>query len=256
LFLGTNTTYYAEGYNNGCTSTIRKPITITAYKLPDVMDEEVVLCKLGTVDLDAKIAGMTYLWSNNGETDQTITVSNPGTYSVQVTSPPENCSKIKTITVVENEIPEIDRIDVNEQTVAIYLKKEETYFEYSIDGINYQVSNTFLNVPSGLQTAYVRDIYNCSVSSDTFIVLIAPKFFTPNNDGPNDSWGIEGMVHYPQAQIMIFDRYGKFLSELNNSKLTWDGMLNKTPLPADDYWYVLKIDNTKLEKRGHFSLKR
>jgi gliding motility-associated-like protein len=33
-------------------------------------------------------------------------------------------------------------------------------------------------------------------------------------------------------------------------------MLNTYPLPSDDYWYVLRIDDTKPEKRGHFSLKR
>ncbi|MFM9826496.1 T9SS type B sorting domain-containing protein [Flavobacterium sp.] len=254
---GTITTYFTEANNNGCVSTNRTRLTITTYKLPDVTDETVVLCKSKTVTLDAKIAGMNYLWSNSGGTNQIFTVSNPGIYTVEVTSlSPENCSKTITINVEEHDIPEIDRIDVNETTVAIYLKKAETYFEYSVDGINYQSSNIFLNVPGGLQTAYAREVNSCSFDTDNFIVLIAPKFFTPNNDSYNDFWGIEGLVYYPNAELTIFDRYGKFISQLNTSKLTWDGMLNKIPLPADDYWYVLKIDQTKLEKRGHFSLKR
>jgi gliding motility-associated-like protein len=252
----TSTTYYAEAVNNGCTTGNRVPVTINIYTPPVVTDQEVTLCKSSTITLDASLSGMSYLWST-AETTQTITISTPGTYSVVITSPtPENCASTKKITVVEHATPEIDRIDVNETTVVIYLKQEQVYFEYSVDGINYQSSNVFFNVPSGLQTAYVREINYCSYDTQNFIVLIAPKFFTPNNDTYNDLWEVKGLINYPEAEVTIFDRYGKLITILNATKLTWDGTLNKYPLPADDYWYVLKIDNIKPEMRGHFSLKR
>ncbi|KIA87385.1 T9SS type B sorting domain-containing protein [Flavobacterium sp. AED] len=252
----TSTTYYAEAVNNGCTTGNRIPVTINIYTPPVVTDQEMTLCKSSTITLDASLSGMSYLWST-GETTQTISISTPGTYSVIITSPaPENCSSTKKITVVEHATPEIDRIDVNETTVVIYLKQEQVYFEYSVDGINYQSSNVFFNVSSGLQTAYVREINYCSYDTQNFIVLIVPKFFTPNNDTYNDLWEVEGLINYPEAEVTIFDRYGKLITQLNTSKLTWDGTLNKNPLPASDYWYVLKIDNTKPEMRGHFSLKR
>lgn len=252
-----STTYYAEAFNNGCSNDVRIPVDILVYTPPVVIDQEITKCQSSTLKLDAAVSGMLYLWSPTGETTQQITVSKSGVYTVDVTSPaPENCSSKKTITVVEHNIPEIDRIVVNETTVVIYLKQEEVYFEYSVDGINYQSSNVFFNVPSGLQTAYVREINFCSDDTQTFIVLIAPKFFTPNGDTYNDFWEVKGLINYPQATVTIFDRYGKLISVLNASKPTWDGMLNKYALPADDYWYVLKIDNSKAEKRGHFSLKR
>jgi gliding motility-associated-like protein len=254
--LTTSTTYFVEAFNNGCSSGIRVPINVLVYTPPVVIDQEITKCKSSSATLDAGISGMIYLWSTD-ETTQTITVSTTGIYTVNVTSPaPENCTSIKKITVVEHNVPEIDRVVVNETTVVIYLKKEEIYFEYSVDGINYQSSNVFFNVPSGLQTAYVREINFCSNDSQTFIVLIAPKFFTPNGDTYNDFWEVKGLINYPQAEVSIFDRYGKLISVLNVTKLTWDGTLNKYPLPADDYWYVLKIDETMPEKRGHFSLKR
>ncbi|MFV8341696.1 T9SS type B sorting domain-containing protein [Flavobacterium sp. XS2P39] len=251
-----STTYYAEAVNNGCVSMNRNPIDIIIYTPPVVTPQEVVLCKLGVVTLDASLFGMTYLWST-GETTPEIVVSTPGNYTVNVTSPaPENCTSTKNITVIEHNTPEIDRIDVNESTVVIYLKQEEVYFEYSVDGINYQSSNVFFNVPSGFQTAYVREINYCSSDTENFIVLIIPKFFTPNNDTYNDFWEVKGLINYPEAEVNIFDRYGKLITQLNASKLTWDGTLNKNLLPASDYWYVLKIDNTRPEFRGHFSLKR
>lgn len=199
---------------------------------------------------------MTYLWST-GETTSTITVATSGIYTVDVTSPaPENCSSRKKITVIEHNIPEIDRIDVNGTTVVIYLIKSEDYFEYSVDGINYQSSNVFFNVSSGLQTAHVREVNSCGADSKTFVVLIAPKFFTPNNDTYNDVWEIKGLINYPEAEVTIFDRYGKLITKLSATNQSWDGTLNKNLLPASDYWYVLKIDKIRPVMKGHFSLKR
>lgn len=251
-----NATYYAEANNNGCVSTNKTPVNIVIYTPPVVMDQEVTLCQSSNVTIDAQISNMTYLWSTN-DTTQTITVSNPGTYTVAVTSrSPENCTSRKKITVIEHATPEINTIDVNGTTVVIYLKKPEDYFEYSVDGMNYQSSNVFFNVASGLQTAYVREINFCSDDSKTFVVLIAPKFFTPNNDLQNDSWAIKGLINYPEAEVTIFDRYGKLITKLSTTNPSWDGTFNKNLLPASDYWYVLKIDNTKSLIKGHFSLKR
>ncbi|MEN9907396.1 MAG: hypothetical protein RLZZ540_537 [Bacteroidota bacterium] len=249
-----NTTYYAEAINNGCSNGTRTTVNIVVYSSPILTDQTVILCKETNVELDAGLSGMRYLWST-GATSQTITVSTAGTYTVDVTNA-NNCSSKKTITVAEHTTPEIDRIDVNETTVVIYLKKEEAYFEYSIDSINYQSSNVFFDAPSSLQTAYVREINLCGMDTKDFIVLIAPKFFTPNNDSYNDRWEINGLIYYPKASITIFDRYGKLISILNSNNPSWDGTYHKLMLPASDYWYVLKIDDNSLEKRGHFSLKR
>jgi gliding motility-associated-like protein len=251
-----NTTYYAEAQNNGCTSSTRIPVEIKIYTPLVVMDQELTLCKSATLTLDAQIPNMTYLWST-GENTQTISIKTAGNYFVDIISPaPENCTSRKKITVIEHNTPEIDRVDVNETTVVIYLKKEEAYFEYSVDGINFQNSNVFFNAPSGLQTAYVREVNFCSYDTEPFIVLIAPKYFTPNNDSYNDVWEVKGLVNYPEAEVSIFDRYGKLITRLNAKKLIWDGTFNNSLLPASDYWYILKIDNTKPQLSGHFSLKR
>jgi gliding motility-associated-like protein len=70
-------------------------------------------------------------------------------------------------------------------------------------------------------------------------------------------WEIKTLlINYPDAEVSIFDRYGKLITKLNIAKPAWDGTFNKNLLPASDYWYVLKIDANSPEKRGHFSLKR
>jgi gliding motility-associated-like protein len=254
--IAASTTYYAEAINNGCTNGIKIPINLMVYPLPIVSDQTIAKCVSQTVTLDAGIPTMNYLWST-GAVTQTIEVVDKGVFTVDVTSPaPENCTSRKKITVIENNKPEIKNVLVDETTVTIELVKSEDYFEYSIDGINYQSSNVFTNAPSGLQTAYVREIHKCSNDFEPFIVIIIPKYFTPNNDTHNDVWEIEALINYPFAEVNLFDRYGKLISQLNASNSSWDGTLNKIPLPATDYWYVLKINNEIPLIRGHFSLKR
>jgi gliding motility-associated-like protein len=256
--ISANTTYYTEASDSGCTSN-RTPVNIIVYTPPVVSDEEIILCENKTVILDAKLSGMFYKWST-GETTQTISVSTPGSYSVEVTSPnPENCTSRKTVTVIEYKKPIIKNIDVKNTTITINLTNATDYFEYSVDGVNYQTSNTFYDVAGGLQTAYVKAKDNlCDINevTQTFIVLVFPAFFTPNNDFHNDFWEVTGMENYPQAQVTIFDKYGKLLAQLSGSKLSWDGTFNTIPLPSSDYWYVLKIDDVNPLFKGHFSLKR
>ncbi|WP_291146268.1 T9SS type B sorting domain-containing protein [Flavobacterium sp. UBA7680] len=254
--ISANTTYYAEASNSSCINPTRTPVNIEIYTPPVVHDESFPLCQSQTIILDAGVSGMTYAWSN-GDTGQTTPVSKGGTYTVIVTSPaPESCSSTKTIIVEERPVPEIDRIDVSGTRVVIYIKKQAPYFEFSVDGINFQDSNVFYDVPGGLQTAYVREKSGCGGDTQNFVVLVFPAFFTPNNDTHNDLWEVTGMENYPQAEVTIFDRYGKLIAQLNASNMTWDGTFERTPLPASDYWYALKIDNTKPILRGHFSLLR
>lgn len=253
--ISSNTTYYVEASNNGCTNSTRIPINIIINTPPAVTDETLPLCQFQTITLDAEISGMSYLWSNNNETSQQIKVSKGGKYTVVVTSP-ENCSSTKTIMVEEHMIPQIARVDVEGTRAIIYPVKAEDYFEYSVDGVNYQDSTVFYDVPGGLQTAYAREKNGCGGTVKQFVVLVFPAFFTPNNDTYNDVWEVTGMENYPQAVVTIFDRYGKLIAQLSRFKMNWDGTLNQVPLPASDYWYALKVDDSMPVLRGHFTLKR
>jgi len=254
--ISSNTTYYAEASNNGCINPTRTPINIEIYTPPAVTDETTTLCEFKTITLDAGISGMSYLWSN-GATTQTTTVNTGGKYTVAVTSPsPENCTSTKTIMVEEHKIPQIARVDVEGTTAIIYPVKAEDYYEYSVDGVNFQDSTIFYDVPGGLQTANAREKSGCGQNTKPFVVLVFPPFFTPNNDTYNDVWEVTGMENYPQAVVTIFDRYGKLIAQLSRFKMTWDGTLNQVPLPASDYWYALKVDDSMPILRGHFTLKR
>ena len=252
--LNANTTYYVEADNNGCLSTSRTPIDIEINDYPQVTDDYINKCRTEEISLDASLSGMTYLWST-GTVSQTINITNAGDYRVEITNT-GGCTSSKTFYVTDYEEPVIKSIDVEEDTVTILLENTLDYFEFSIDGINYQLSNVFENNMGGIQTAYVRDIHGCTEVTEDFLVIYPLKFFTPNFDSFNDYWTIKGISDFNDVQVYVYDRFGKLICTLNQNNLLWDGTYLGQTLPATDYWYVLKIDSLDLETHGHFTLKR
>jgi gliding motility-associated-like protein len=93
-------------------------------------------------------------------------------------------------------------------------------------------------------------------------VIDYPHFFTPNGDGYNDTWNIEGISTRPFAKIYIYDRHGRLLKQLSPLGPGWDGTFNGENLPATDYWFTISLDAnfdvevTVREFSGHFSLIR
>ncbi len=263
IFLGTHfvvpnihqdTVFYAEANLNNCLSD-RAAVDIKVYNSPVATDETLDLCKNDTILLDAGNPSMSYLWST-GATTQTIQSDGLTQYTVTITTPPPaNCSKTKNFTIQYHNAPEIASITTDNSVVTINMVTAGDFL-YSINGQDFQTSNVFTVTVGGLYTCTVKEKNNCGIKTQKFIVLVAPEFFTPNNDGYNDTWFIKGLINYPGAQVKIFDRFGKFIIELNPSTLSWDGTLNGKELPSSDYWYVATINDSTPEKRGHFSLKR
>ena len=237
----------------------------------DGLANELVCSNLSTffVTLDAGItdgspdSNYDYVWTKNGNSIGTnsprLAVNEEGIYTVEVTNN-SGCSRIRTITVTASNkatftVDVVDLIDNNTVTVTA---TGPGVYEYSLDEPNgfWQDSNFFNNVPAGIHVVYVNDKNGCGTVNQEIIIVGVPKFFTPNGDGYNDIWEIKGIVKYPQAQVQLFDRYGKHLTTLNAINKNWNGTYNGSPLPSDDFWYVLNLGNGKPEIRGHFSLKR
>ena len=82
-------------------------------------------------------------------------------------------------------------------------------------------------------------------------------FFSPNNDGVNDLWLVEGIETAPNAYIRIYDRYSKLIYQCKGADFKgWDGNYNGHGMVQDDYWYVISIPETEEQISGHFTLKR
>jgi gliding motility-associated-like protein len=127
-------------------------------------------------------------------------------------------------------------------------------YEYAIDGINFQTSNTFSGLSNGNYQVTVRDKKECGQDTEQIYLLNYPKFFTPNGDGNNDEWRIKFSQYEPNFEVRIFDRYGKLLKIMNNNE-AWDGKNNGRQMPSDDYWFYVIRNDGRIHK-GHFAMIR
>ncbi|MDL5510971.1 T9SS type B sorting domain-containing protein [Arenibacter sp. M-2] len=246
-------TYYAEAVSTlaNCYADQRTAISMTLFDLPEVSDETLSFCENTTTTLSAKISNMAYEW-NTGETTESINVTAPGIYTVKVTNA-NGCSSIKTISLQQIDAPKIQTAVSEEYTISI-LTENSGEFEFSLDGFNYQNANVFNNTEGGLYTLYVRERNNCGIATLAYIHLVIPKFFTPNGDGINDLFKINGLEKFNFSKMSLFDRYGNLIKTSLNSPFEWDGTFNGKSLPASDYWFQITINDTI--KKGHFTLKR
>ena len=255
-----NQIIYARVMNTtGCYSDY--PVELIVATFPTIVtDEEVGLCENSTALLDAGYGFTSYSWNTNPvQNTQTITVANPGNYSVTLTNT-SNCTKTKNFTVTASGVATIQNISITDfsenNSITVEFNGPSTY-TFSLDGSNYQTSPTFTHLNEGEYTLYVKDTKGCGIRTTTFFLLDYPKYFTPNGDGINDFWYIKNLNQRitENGNISIFDRYGKLIYQINPQNQVWDGTLNGTPLPSTDYWFQIQLGDGKTIK-GHFSLKR
>ena len=133
-------------------------------------------------------------------------------------------------------------------------------FEYQLDDGPWQDESIFNNVSNGEHIVTVRNKNGCMERSQTLVVISYPKFFTPNNDGSNDTWNINSIADQVNAKIYIFNRYGKLLKQISPDGEGWSGIFNGELMPVNDYWFALEYIDTNTGERkmfkAHFTLKR
>jgi gliding motility-associated-like protein len=244
-------------------------IQLTVYELPDlIVQDNVIYCLNSypeTITINGGVVNDSpnnyyYLW-NTGDDASEIEINQPGTYHVTV-STVYGCAKDRTVVVEASNIATIEDIEVvdaaNNNIVTVLVSGEGDY-EYALDDINgpYQDENVFDGVSIGFHNVYVRDKNECGISEELVSVIGFPKFFTPNNDGQNDTWQVKGVNEQfqPNTIIYIFNRHGKLLEQIDPLGPGWNGNYNGNPLPGDDYWFKITLQDGRTYT-DHFTLKR
>ncbi|QRM89296.1 T9SS type B sorting domain-containing protein [Lacinutrix sp. WUR7] len=234
-------------------------------KLPEAdLEESYFICNLEpsmVLSVDSNYSS--YQWQFEDGTivssSSTAEIINEGNYVLTVTNLENNiiCENVFSFNLIRSVLPEIQNVNHGElgNNYMEIIASGDGDFEYSINGVHYQNSNYFSNVEGGTYTVFVKDKDGCGQDSTEITIIDYPKLFTPNNDRYNDYWQIEGVTKFPNATILIFDRYGKIIKQLSTSSLGWDGTFNGNPLNTNDYWFTVDLGNGK-SFSGHFTLKR
>lgn len=253
-----------------------KAITIIVNKLPEPDPADGIVCidsETGNLlNPYTMVSGLsssthTFQWFNaTGTVIGTASshqVSIPGVYSLIATNIATGCASDQVYVTVNVSEPAVVAYAINEdfaqnQSVTITATGTGGDYEYQLNDGPFQDSPVFDNVPSGIHTITVRDKNGCGITSIQIIAINYPKYFTPNGDGIHDTWNVIGLEEQADANIYIFDRFGKLLKQLKPSGIGWDGRYNGSELLSDDYWFTLKYtkNNEEKEFKAHFTLKR
>jgi gliding motility-associated-like protein len=86
------------------------------------------------------------------------------------------------------------------------------------------------------------------------IPFFIPDAFSPNGDGLNDQFEIDGVAKYSSISIEIFNRWGNVVYQSNNygkgngKDGFWDGnstsglLIGSGPVPSGTYYYIIKLN--------------
>ncbi len=263
----------ADDINNGCFG-IGFHVSLNVEAIPQFdLAQNTTICFSSsntTIRIENPQGTYDYSWSNEagiiiGDTPE-ISITEPGLYTVTATIASGNaCAQTKAVQV-ENQpvgilpnfgLENIQIIDnsTNNTITVLTLNLPISNYEYALDDDDFQTSNHFENVTSGKHLVKIRDLENCLEASVEVSVISIPNFFTPNNDGYNDTWHVTGIEFQPTSNVYIFDRFGKLIVILDPLGPGWDGIYKGNPLPSTDYWYRVELEDGRVLK-GHFSLIR
>jgi gliding motility-associated-like protein len=91
---------------------------------------------------------------------------------------------------------------------------------------------------------------------DCFPELVIPEAISPNNDGMNDYWIINGIELFNGYEINIFNSFGQSIYFVKNAAPNWDGTWNGRTLPNGDYFYSVKLDELNRTLFGTISVQK
>jgi gliding motility-associated-like protein len=213
---------------------------------------------------------VTYNWSGSGITGGSNSaapaVNQPGTYTVTVTDNITGCSSSSTVSVGQTSVSALAASDVTTGAAPLNVNFNSTgssaaTYSWSFGDNNSSTqpnpSNTY--TAPGTYTVVLTASNGACSASDTLVIKvnqglgIIPEVFTPNGDGKNETFYIEGLDNYPNTKLQVFNRWGNPVFTASPYDNRWDGTPNvsgKTgsgKLPAGTYFYILELgdsDNT------------
>lgn len=199
----------------------------------------------------------TFQWSN-GETTQNIKNLSAGLYSLTIEDV-NGCILGDEFEVTEPDPLFIGNIEIT-GTICIIDETGSVTFETGggVPPYNYLWSNgstepNLINVMAGEYFVEITDQNECVFEYSFYIPyeteeceIIVSQGFSPNGDGFNDFWVIDGLAAWPQNKVQVFNRWGTMVYEASPYNNDWDARPNRGrifdssgKLPAGTYYYII-----------------
>lgn len=194
-----------------------------------------------------------YSWSHGADLDS-ISGLSPGRYSVQVTDLITGCEAQS-----EFELDAPSQLSVEARITddscgisplgAISLEVSGGTPPYTYLWADGSLEEQRTGLTEGLYGLEIKDAHDCFARLDMKVGKILCDFririfdaLTPNGDGANDTWIIEGLALYPNHTIQVFNKWGDLVFETRDYKNDWAGTrTNGEPLADGTYFYLIRL---------------
>lgn len=235
--LKTNKSFFFRFENNiDCPAIGELKLIFKSPKISSLL-EDVIICKENEIILNAGPGFDSYLWSS-GSTTSSSGVLKVGNHWVDLTF--DHCKTRQIVKVIAEEEVTIKILEIENDKLTITLAGGTEPYEYSLDGITWQSSNVFNNIPKGIQQVYARSAKKCIPSVREFSNINLVNLITPNGDGKNDFLDYSSLRLKNNVTFKIVDRNGKSVFISKDGNYIWDGKDGNRILSTGTYWYTLE----------------
>ncbi|ALI98414.1 gliding motility-associated C-terminal domain-containing protein [Rufibacter tibetensis] len=261
----------------GCTQTISKTVTISPAPIAQAGPDQLI-CGSVTATLAANTpAPATGQWTvtqgtggtfaNAASPTTTFSGTMGTTYTLRWTvsnSPCVNATDDVVIRLMPT--PEVeagnDILLIRGESIEIQAKAQgKLTWSPAIGLSNPSIANPIAS-PEETTKYYLRSVSEAgcpNVDSLTVTVidrLQIPTAFSPNGDGSNDSWVLEGIEDYPRITIEVYNRWGQQVYTSRGYPSPWDGKRNGVDLPIGAYYYIIDPNNGRSKMTGPLTILR
>ncbi len=196
-----------------------------------------------------------------------VTVPQQGTYQFIWSLTEDQCVSTDTVEIIFYEIPTVDAgIDQLTDSAIITLTGSGSFGvpvwttsggATITDPNNWSTSATNLDIGENYFTLEVTNGV-CTVEQDEVLIhwyqLNIPNAFSPNDDGVNDYFEIQGTELFDMMDLEIYDRWGELIFQTNEMNDFWDGTFKGSKVDNGTYFYVLTLDDRQLS--GYIELRK
>jgi len=231
------------------------------------LTKDTTVCLIDSVDLNVYVSpediNYNYLWTpaNHLRDDNSLInkfYAAPGDYSYtfKATTALAGCSSSETMNIhvvppftfnsvspVDTTINYGDKIQLTSESEAIYWLWDPPTFldDATIKSPIASPKNSIQYTLLGINKYGCKDSAKLNIDVVYDSKSVMPNAFTPNGDGLNDVFKIEGIEYEKVNAFKIFNRYGQLVFETTNGKKGWDGTMNGKIAPAGVYYYYISL---------------
>jgi gliding motility-associated-like protein len=223
------------------------------------------------------IPGATYQWFYNGTplngTDApNFTTPVAGIYTMTITT---SCGTY-TSNPIEVIVRSLNNVSVNNdviicggESVQLHASGGMDYNWSPVTGLDHTtIPNPIASpVHTTAYTVTVKDQYGCTASATVNVTVMCdtldiPNGFSPNHDGTNDYFVIDGIDGYAGNVLFVYNRWGNLVYKQKDYDNKWDGRSNVNgvmygqELPNGTYYFILNLNNDEKPVNGFVVIRR